>query len=155
MKVHLRQIPQGGTLHLEGEEDAGGLGLGEVGAQAVSPLRYSLDVGQSEGGLFAAGSLALRVRLRCVGCLADFEQEVVVEPFGYQAELTGHELMDLTPAIREDIHLALPPHPRCDAVGGTKKCPAAYESVSSASRLAPEGAASAWDVLDKLKPITE
>ncbi|MFZ4597311.1 MAG: YceD family protein [Terrimicrobiaceae bacterium] len=155
MKVHLRQIPQGETLHLEGEEDAGALGLAEADSEAVSPLRYSIDVGMSDGGLFGSGSLALRVRQRCVCCLGDFEHEIVIDPFGFQIELTGNELMDLTPAIREDIHLVLPPHPRCDAVGSNKKCPAAYESVSRASRFAPGKAGSAFDVLDKLKPISE
>ncbi len=31
-----------------------------------------------------------------------------------QIDRTGPELVDLTPAIREDILLALPPYPRCD-----------------------------------------
>jgi len=155
MKVHLHQIPQGETLHLEGDEAADALGLEEAGSQAVSPLRYSLDVGVSEGGLFGTGSLSLHVRQQCVKCLGDFEHELVIEPFAFQIDLTGNELMDLTPTIREDIHLALPPHPRCDAVGSNKKCPAAYESVSRASRFAPENAGSAFDVLEKLKPISE
>ena len=30
MKIHLRQIPQGGTLHVEGVEDAGFLELEEA-----------------------------------------------------------------------------------------------------------------------------
>jgi hypothetical protein len=37
MKVHLRQIPQGGTLHLEGAEDPVSLGLEEIGARPESP----------------------------------------------------------------------------------------------------------------------
>ena len=40
MKIHLRQIPQGGTLHLEGAEDPVSLGLEEIGARPdfASPL---------------------------------------------------------------------------------------------------------------------
>ncbi len=50
MKVHLHQIPQGGTLLIEGEEDASFLGLEEADAKALSPVRYTLDVGVSEAG---------------------------------------------------------------------------------------------------------
>lgn len=149
MKVHCRQIPQGETLHLEGEEDAKPLGLGEAGATAVSPLSYSLDVGLSDGGLFATGRLAVRVRMQCVACLENFEMEIVVDPFAMQIELTGNELIDLTPAVREDIHLVLPPYPRCDTGGGTK-CPAAYEGAPLANQQQPGMTASAWDALDKL-----
>ncbi len=155
MKVHLRQIPQGETLHLEGEEDAGPLGLEEAGAVPVSPVRYWLDVGQSGSGIFATGRLEIRVRLRCVATLEEFEQDIEVDPFAVQLELTGNELMDLTPAVREDIHLVLPPYPRCDTGGGTTSRPAAMEGAFRASQKAPEGNPSAWDELDKLKPTSD
>ena len=145
MKVHIRQIPQGDTLHLEGEEDAARLDLQEAGATPVSPLSYSLDVGLSEGGIFATGRVSVRVRLQCVACLADFEMDIVAAPFSFQAELTGREQIDLTPFVREDIHLLLPPHPRCDSGAA---CPA---GVPRTSLQQPEMGASAWDALDKLK----
>ncbi|MEI8310702.1 MAG: hypothetical protein WCH98_08100 [Verrucomicrobiota bacterium] len=145
MKVHIRQIPQGETLHLEGEDDPSGLELQEAGATPVSPLSYSLDVGLSEGGLFATGRVSVRVRMRCVACLEDLELDIVADPFSLQTELTGREQLDLTPFVREDIHLLLPPHPRCDS-GGT--CPAGALRTSPQQ---PEMGASAWDALDKLK----
>jgi uncharacterized metal-binding protein YceD (DUF177 family) len=148
MKIHLRQIPQGGTLHLEGAEDPRFLELEETGALPVSPVRYALDVGVSGGGIFATGRLSLRVRLSCVVCLNDFETELIIEPFALQEELDGRELVDLTPQIREDIHLALPAHPRCDA-GGRKICPARF-SQAPADASQPPGNAP-WSALDKLK----
>ena len=150
MKVHCRQIPEDDTLHIEGEENAESLELGDAGATALSPLRYSLDVGLSDGGLFATGRIAVRVKMQCVACLENFEQEIEVDPFAMQIELTGNELIDLTPLVREDIHLVLPPHPRCDSEGRTK-CPATYEGAPLANRQQPGMTASAWDVLDKLK----
>ena len=36
MKVHIRQIPEGGTLHLEGEQDSSSLGLEEAGAALLA-----------------------------------------------------------------------------------------------------------------------
>jgi len=145
MKVHVRQIPQGETLHLEGEEDPGRLDLQDAGAVAVSPLSYSLDVGVSEGGLFATGRISVRVRMQCVACLTDLEMDIVADAFALQTELPGREQIDLTPFMREDIHLLLPPHPRCDSGAA---CPAGAPRTS----LHPlEKGGSAWDALDKLK----
>ncbi|MFA7345217.1 MAG: hypothetical protein WC003_13015 [Terrimicrobiaceae bacterium] len=141
----MRQIPQGETLHLEGEEEATRLDLQEAGATPVSPLSYSLDVGLSDGGLFATGRVSVRVRMRCVACLEDLDLEIVADPFSLQTELTGREQIDLTPFVREDIHLLLPPHPRCDS-GAT--CPA---GALRTSLRPPETDASAWDALDKLR----
>jgi uncharacterized metal-binding protein YceD (DUF177 family) len=146
MKVHLRQIPQGGTLHLEGSEDPTFLGLEEIGADPASPLQYSLDVGISGGGIFATGQLKLRVRLTCVACLNEFEIDLT-EPFAFQQELDGREVVDLTSHLREDIHLALPAHPRCDAKG-PRVCPARF---SPAPGDPPRHRGDApWDALDKL-----
>jgi uncharacterized metal-binding protein YceD (DUF177 family) len=150
MKIHLRQIPQGGTLHLEAAEDPRFLELEEIGARPVSPVRYALDVGVSGGGIFATGRLSLRIRLRCVACLGEFETELIIEPFALQAELDGRELVDLAPQIREDIHLALPAHPRCDA-DGRKICPARF-SQAPADASQPPGNAP-WGALDKLKRL--
>ena len=148
MKIHLRQIPQGGTLHLEDAEEARFLELEEIDASAVSPLRYVLDVGVSGGGIFATGRLSLRIRSRCVACLNEFETELIIEPFVFQGELEGRESVDLTTQMREDIHLALPAHPRCDA-DGRKICPARF-SQAPADASQPPGNAP-WGALDKLK----
>lgn len=148
MKTYLRQIPQGGTLHLEDEADPAFLELETADIQPVSPLRYSLDVGLSDGGLFAAGSLSIRVKMKCVACLEDFETDIVIDPFALQKELDGREEVDLSPEIREDIHLALPAHPRCDA-DGRKTCPASFPQAP-ADASTPSGTA-AWNALDKLK----
>jgi len=152
MKVHLRQIPQGDLLHLEGEEDPAPLGLEEAGAEPTGPLKYSLDIGVSGGGLFATGWISQRVRMTCVSCLEPFETELLADPFATQIELEGSESVDLTPEVREDMHLLLPPHPRCDQ-GGTKTCPARYPAAASTSPLEPGETArpAIWQALDQLK----
>lgn len=148
MRVHLKQIPSGATVHLEGEEDAGAIGLEDAGAAPVGLLRYSLDVGLSGGGLFVTGSVALRVRMQCVVTLEDFEKDIVIEHFSAQIDLDGRELVDLTPEVREDIHLALPAHPRSDAASEavlTARSAAMQESAPTAQGASP------WGVLDQLK----
>ena len=151
MKVHIRQLPEGETLHLEGEESAAPLGLEEAGAIPLSPLSYSLDVGLSDGGLFATGRLAVRVKMQCVVCLEDFERDLVVDSFSLQMDLPKGELIDLTPFAREDMHLSLPAHPKCDS-RGEKPCPARCSDTLGAMLKSVEQPESAWDVLDKLKP---
>ncbi len=148
MKVHLRQIPQGGTLHLEDAEDPRFLELEQLEARPVSPLFYVLDVGISGGGIFATGRLSLRVCLRCVACLSEFETDLIIDPFALQKELDGRESVDLTWEMREDIHLALPAHPRCDA-DGRKMCPARFPQAPAGASQPPGSAP--WGALDKLK----
>jgi uncharacterized metal-binding protein YceD (DUF177 family) len=144
MKVHLRQIPTEG-LHLEGEESAEILEPGTTEFRAVSPIRYALDIGLSEGGLFATGTLAVDMEFECVTCLRKFVRTITVDDFALQLELTGAETVDLTEPVREDILLALPPHPHCDW-DATREC----EGVKPvASEPLPEQ--NVWEELDKLK----
>ena len=146
MKVHLNQIPPEG-LHIEGEEHQDIIGLEDQNIRSVSPLSYSLDVGLSEGGLFATGSLAIDLEMECVTCLQKFVYELELGSFAIQTELGGSELVDLTPLAREDIVLALPAHPHCNW-NGKNVCKGAYELQKYA---ADEKVPSAWEVLDQLK----
>ena len=104
MKVHLRQIPDDG-LHLEGEEECPIPELEADGVVCAGPLRYSLDLGISEGALWANGSLHQPVELTCVSCLERFAHRFDVPHFALHTELGGPEVIDLTPFVREDILL--------------------------------------------------
>ncbi len=153
MKIHLRQIPVQG-LHVEGEEPGDILELQDEGVRKVGPVHYDLDVGLSEGGLFATGQLSVDLELECVTCLETFPYTIEVNDFALQTELTGAELVDLTPQVREDILLALPPHPHCDW-GGGKVCTgvrnATIRSEESPSAPATEGGKpNPWTKLDRL-----
>lgn len=155
MKVHLNQIPQGETIHLEGEEHPDSLELESPDAEPVGLLAYSLDVGLSDGGLFATGRVSQRMRMTCVACLESFEKIIVSDPFATQIELTGGELVDLTSEIREDILLLLPPHPRCDQ-GREKTCPAHFsagartDSLQSHLQMDSTTRPTIWAALDHL-----
>jgi uncharacterized metal-binding protein YceD (DUF177 family) len=72
----------------------------------------------------------------------------VADPFATQVEIEGRELVDLTPAVREELLLALPNHPRCDLMTD-HICP--YHGLEATGSGAQESAQSAWDQLDKLK----
>ena len=125
IKIHLQHIPENDSLRFTGEADPAVLDLGEAEAEAIGPLFYDLEVGLSGDGLFATGHLSQKVRMTCVACLEPFEYQIDTREFAMQRDLQGSELVDLTPEVREDIHLLLPMHPRCD-MGGNKKCSAQF-----------------------------
>jgi uncharacterized metal-binding protein YceD (DUF177 family) len=150
MKIHLRQIHADG-LHLEGEEECLIPDLAAEGVRCKGPLRYALDLGISEGALWATGSLAQPVELTCVRCLEPFPFDIEAKAFSIHVDLTGPELIDLTPYLREDILLNLPAHPHCDREGG-RVCPASkLTEASAAPPAADEKRQPDWSVLDKLK----
>lgn len=147
MKIHLRQIPDDG-LHLEGEEDCPIPDLAKEEIVCAGPLRYSLDLGISEGALWANGSLSQQVELTCVSCLERFVHTIRVADFTIHTELGGPETVDLDPYVREDILLNLPAYPRCEREGG-RVCPRPFqqaERTSDAEERKPD-----WSALDKLK----
>lgn len=151
MKVHLRQIPADG-LHLEGDETTDILDLppGEE-IQTLGPVHYALDIGLSEGGLFATGSLGADVELHCVRCLEPFAYPVRLNDVALQMELTTGETVDLTPHLREDILLALPAYPHCDW-SGERTCPGLSKELPGQTGDEPAvSPPSAWETLDQIK----
>jgi uncharacterized metal-binding protein YceD (DUF177 family) len=150
MKIHLRQIP-GEGLHLEGEEECPIADLEGDEITCAGLLHYSLDVGLSDGALWANGTLAQPVELTCVSCLKRFVHTVEVPAFAVHTELGGPEVVDLAPYVREDILLNLPAHPHCDRHGGEVCTPPTPESESADERAAAEKKReAAWGALDKL-----
>ena len=81
-------IPADG-LHLEGEEECPIPELAAEDVVCTGPLRYSLDLGISEGALWATGMLAQPVELKCVRCLEPFPFDIEVQAFAIHHELTG------------------------------------------------------------------
>jgi uncharacterized metal-binding protein YceD (DUF177 family) len=146
MKIHLRQIPDEG-LHLEGEEECALPELATDGVRCAGPLRYSLDIGASAGALWANGTVSQPVEMHCVACLEPFTHTIEVNSFAAHTELSGPEVVDLTPFMREDILLNLPPYPHCDREGG-RICTAAatIETPDAEEKRQPD-----WSPLDKLK----
>ena len=146
MKIHLRQIPPEG-LGLEGEEDCPIPQLESDEAHCAGPLRYALEIGISHGELWANGAITQPVELRCVRCLEKFSFNIEVNDFSAHVELTGPEVVDLTPLMREDILLNLPAYPHCDREGG-RVCRVAgsLEPTQQLEERPPD-----WSELDKLK----
>jgi len=150
VKIHLKQIPPEG-LHLEGEEACPISELEADGIRCLGPLHYKIDLGVSDGALWANGSLKQPVELTCVSCLEKFAHEINVPAFAVHTELRGPETVDLTPLIREDILLNLPPYPHCDREGG-RKCKGPKIELTALEKQAVEAKREHdWEALDKLK----
>jgi uncharacterized metal-binding protein YceD (DUF177 family) len=150
MKIHLRQIPAEG-LHIEGTDPRSILDLLDRAVQPVSDVEYSLDIGLSDGGLFATGQLAVDLELECVACLERFRYPLRVRDFACQVELTGSETVDLTEPVREDILLALPPHPHCDWNGERVCQGVSYRAKTQTADAPLAEKPDAWGALDQLK----
>jgi len=150
MKIHLKQIPVDG-LHLEGTEPSKILDLEDRSIHPAGDIQYSLDVGLSDGGLFATWKLGVDLDLECVGCLERFRYPVRVTDFACQLDLAGAETVDLTEPVREDILLALPPHPHCDWNGERVCQGVAYRAKSEAADAPLAAKPDAWGALDQLK----
>ncbi|HET9375937.1 MAG TPA: hypothetical protein VFO40_13260 [Chthoniobacterales bacterium] len=147
MKIHLQQIPEGG-VHLEGQETADILELNDPTIRALQNVTYSLSVQVEKNNVLVTGQLSLELELECVSCLRLFHYPLVVPDFVYETTVGGRETIDLTPAIREDILLVLPSHPRCDW-DGHSECPGLRIEKGTSIDSVPE-ASNAWDALDEL-----
>ena len=147
MKIHTLQIPPEGK-HFEGEDPASVLDLQDPSAVPTAPLAYALDVGLSDGGLFATGRIQSVFRLHCVKCLESFEYPVVIPDFACQVEIGSSQEVDLTESLREDIVLALPAHPHCDWTG-LNPCPGLHARAEEPVQT--EKPKPVWDALDRLK----
>ena len=145
MKVHLKQIPTEG-LHLEGEEECPIPELETDGVRCAGLLHYDINIGVSGGALWARGSLSQPVELHCVSCLEKFVHEIQVPAFAVHTDLRGPESVDLTPFMREDLLLNLPPHPHCDR-DGSGVCKAKHIEIAEQDTQRK----SDWSALDKLK----
>ncbi|MEY2487553.1 MAG: hypothetical protein QOG67_870 [Verrucomicrobiota bacterium] len=149
MKIHLNQIPHDG-LHLKGEENCSIAELETEDIRCAGPLHYDLELGVSDGALWANGSLSQPVELRCVSCLERFAYTIQVPAMALHTELRGPEMIDLTPFMREDILLNLPAHPHCDREGG-RVCRAATPQYSKLEEQEQEAKREHdWEALDKL-----
>ena len=137
-------------LHLEGEEACPLPQLDPAETRCAGPLRYTLEVGISDGALWANGTLTQPVELRCVRCLEAFPFALEVKDFVVHTELAGPEVVDLTPFMREDILLNLPAYPHCDREGG-RICPAPDVIKKEDAKTVLEARPPDWSELDRLK----
>jgi len=167
--INLRHL-EDKSVELAGECTPAELGL-ESDDEMISlnePLKYELATQSMEQAVLVQGRLEIPLDCECVRCLKRFRQDLVIEDWACHLPLEGEEkalvvndCVDLTPYIREDIFLAFPQHPLCDANCGGLKAPQ-EKPETGLNESGPQGAgtpadgagtgeASPWSILDKLK----
>ena len=125
--------------------------------QPRSPLEHDLVVDRHERSILVQGRLRLTLGCECARCLKPFEHRLDLSEWSCLLPLEGedkavisNDCVDLTPYLREDIVLAFPQHPLCEAecrglmsrrVAGSKQSDAPATGELS----------SAWAELNKLK----
>jgi len=156
MKIHLRQLEAGQT-QFAGRVEEDVYQLHDPDVTPVGGYEYEVEAGMQGDSVWAVGHVHAEFDLRCVNCLEKFRFPVDLPGFAAQKEAKGPEILDLTEEVREDILLALPPHPKCDWTGDVV-CSGRQIAAShapNASRDTPESAAGSsghsWDALNQLK----
>ncbi len=155
--IHLKQLEERNEL-LAGEISVTELALGfedEI-VRFSKPLTYRLEAQHLEDSVLVSGELEMPIECACVRCLKPMPETIRLRNWHSHIPLAGEDsativrdAVDLTPYIREDMVLALPTHPVC-----RDDCPGLTGKTTSTRRTAakaPEGVASPWDELNKLK----
>jgi uncharacterized protein len=155
VRVNLRHL-EAKNVHLEGEVSPGELEFSKPDemAQPNHPLQYDLEVEKNGLNLLVHGELHTTLDCQCVRCLRPFKYPIDLDPYDLLIPLEGedkavisNDLVDLTPYLREDILLAFPQHPLCEA--DCNRVPELKTFQSSSTSV--QGQKSAWDELNKLK----
>jgi uncharacterized protein len=145
-------------LELAGEIPVNDLDINSMDEllQLQEPLRYELTVQRMGDELLVQGWLRGQVHCECVRCLKPFVVPIALEDWACAIALAGEEAapikddcVDLTPFIREDIVLALPQHPLCEAGCTGLKSPVTQPAKLKADQTGQKR--SVWSALDKLK----
>ena len=153
--VNIRHL-ENKTVRLEGKFDTNELKFEPMDEliHIPEPLIYDLEVERSGETLLVRGSLRLKLDCECVRCLRPFRYSIELDPYDALVPLEGedkaeivNDLVDLTPYVREDIFLAFPQHPLCEAE--CDRLP--FIKPGKQSDTSAQGKKSAWDELNKLK----
>lgn len=121
-------------------------------------LRYDLLAQHLGNDILVQGRLALTLSCTCVRCLREFNHPVVLPDWtcdvhieGADAVIVQGDCVDLTPYVREDIFLAFPQHPLCEARCAGLRNAQQDDVPRSVGGLRRSGVPSPWDALNKLK----
>lgn len=158
LKVDPRGLPVEG-LHLEGQLPASVFALAESDpTRPISPLKVNVNVVRDDDDLIVTGTLDATFELECGRCAERFQERFTLEPYEAVIPIENDHPIDLTTWLREDMLLALPPHPRCENGNVTPRaCPAEGRFDPAANAAEDESGKAegsrAWEALDQLSNL--
>lgn len=136
----------------EGDEPASVLELdGDPGVRVQGPIHYRFFAQPVSGKLVVKGDLALPMEQACSRCADFFSTTLQDSSFLRAYEISGGvETVDLTPDIREDVLLQLPPFPVCspECKG---LCPQCGKNLNQGPCSCRPPESNRWGSLDDLK----
>ena len=159
LQVNLRHL-EVDPVHLKGEVPASSLDI-ETRDDVIhlsQPLEFDLEVQKLDQSLLVQGRLNLVLDCECVRCLKRFDYRLALDPWvchlplqGEEAVPVNNDLVDLTPAAREDILLEFPQHPLCERDCRGLRSASVGKSKTFSKIGASEEGSPAWNELNKLK----
>ena len=120
LEIDTTLIPEEG-LALCGELDGILFELTKNDAKSISPLHYDLFVQCFENEILLQGSLEAAFQFQCVVTNQTFLKTIFIEQSAIALELSG-SVMDVTEALREEVLIEFPAHPRCDQADEPMPC---------------------------------
>lgn len=111
--IDLSTLPEEG-LAVAGELDGAIFDLPENDASPAGLLEYDLWVQRFESELLLTGTLSAPFDFTCVVTLKRFRKTIRLESAAIAVEIDSSSQIDVTEALREEIILEFPAHPRCD-----------------------------------------
>jgi uncharacterized protein len=119
--IDLQTLPEEGKV-FTGELSAELFDLPENDPTPTGPLRYELRAQRFSSELLLTGFLAAPFEFTCVRTLHPFVQTITLEHAAISVEITDGGPLDVTEAIREEVLIEFPSHPRCDQADDPQEC---------------------------------
>lgn len=157
--INLRQL-ENHPVQLRGELPPEALEIETLDEliEVATPFHYDLQVELNGDALLITGWMELGLRCCCARCLKPFDQAVRLADWVASAALDDEESLhsvgdwvDLTPLLRDNLLLAFPQHPLCDASCGGLSLPSAGRDPKVDLAAGGEAGLSEWSALDRLK----
>lgn len=142
-------------VELDGEEPAEWLGVEATSQLTVtSPVTYHLMAKLVSGSVLVRGEVSYQIEGSCGRCLADVQQEIVVDDLSLLYDMPPGEELDITDDVREEALLELPVNVLCsdDCAGLCPQCGVNWndEECDCIPKETPEEE-SPWGALDDLE----
>jgi len=117
--VSLETLPEEGK-ELNLQLDPAFFDLPKTDGAPAGPVLVDGRVQRFESELVVMADIEAPFGFTCTGCLKDFVQTIVLEQGAIAYEIDQGGEIDLTEALREEILMNFPAHPRCDE--GDEEC---------------------------------
>jgi len=160
LEINTSLLPEEG-LTLSGELDGSLFDLSNRDAKPVSSLSYDLSAQCFESELLLQGSLEATFEFQCVVTNRPFLKTISLDNCAIAIEVHSG-VTDATEALREEVLIEFPAHPRCDQADDPTPCiiDERYLAVDkptddSVNRASQPVSDDRWGALDGLNNLPE